>query len=71
MVAALNAPYSAADGVTHTLRLQAVPYGLPNAMLEIRNDLIATPAAEAAMVDTLAPLLAAAVATLRLPEQVA
>ena len=60
--AQLNAPYSAADDVTHTLRLHATPYGLANAMLEIRNDLIASPEAEAAMADTLAPLLAAAVA---------
>ncbi len=54
---ALNAPYSAEDDVTHTLRVQATPYGLPNAMLEIRNDLIATPAAEMAMADQLAPVL--------------
>ncbi len=53
----LNAPYSAADDVTHTLRVQATPYGLPNAMLEIRNDLIATAAAEDAMADLLAPVL--------------
>ncbi len=57
---AMNEPYSARDDVTHTLRLQATPYALPNAMLEVRNDLIATPAAEAAMADTLAPVLAAA-----------
>lgn len=56
----LNEPYSAADDVTHTLRLHATPYGLTNAMLEIRNDLIATPEAEQAMADTLAPVLAAA-----------
>jgi predicted N-formylglutamate amidohydrolase len=55
--AALNAPYSAADGVTHTLRVQATPYGLPNAMLEIRNDLIADAAAAAAMADQLAPVI--------------
>jgi predicted N-formylglutamate amidohydrolase len=55
--AELNSPYSAADDVTHTLRLHATPYGLPNAMLEIRNDLIATPAAEIAMADQLAPVL--------------
>lgn len=60
----INAPYSAADGVTHTLRLHAVPYGLPNVMLEIRNDLIATPDAEEAMADTLAPILSAALAAL-------
>lgn len=58
----LNAPYAAADGVTHTLRLQASPYGLLNVMLEIRNDLIATQAAEAAMAERLAPVLARAVA---------
>lgn len=53
----LNSPYSAADDVTHTLRLQATPYGLPNAMLEIRNDLIATPEAGHRMADLLAPVL--------------
>lgn len=53
----LNAPYSAADDVTHTLRLQATPYGLPNAMLEIRNDLIADPGSENAMADLLAPVI--------------
>ncbi|MCF8511225.1 MAG: N-formylglutamate amidohydrolase [Rhodobacteraceae bacterium] len=58
--AQLNEPYSAADDVTHTLRLHATPYGLPNAMLELRNDLIADSAAEAAMADSLAPVLAAA-----------
>jgi predicted N-formylglutamate amidohydrolase len=55
--AQVNAPYSAADDVTHTLRLHATPYGLPNAMLEIRNDLIATPEAQQAMADQLAPVL--------------
>lgn len=58
----LNAPYSAADDVTHTLRLQATPYGLPNAMLEVRNDLIATPEAEDRMAAQLAPAIAAALA---------
>ena len=60
---ALNAPYSAADGVTHTLRLQANPYGLMNVMLEIRNDLIATPDAAAAFADGLATCLQDAVAS--------
>lgn len=64
LIAALNAPYCAADGVTHLLRRHAVPFGLPHAMLEIRNDLIATPAAEAAMADLLAPVLAQALAQL-------
>jgi predicted N-formylglutamate amidohydrolase len=55
--AELNAPYSAADDVTHSLRMLATPYGLPNAMLEIRNDLIASPEAEEAMAEALAPVL--------------
>ncbi|MFN7224551.1 MAG: N-formylglutamate amidohydrolase [Paracoccaceae bacterium] len=53
----LNQPYSAVDGVTHTLRLHAMPYGLVNAMLEIRNDLIATPDQVSAMADRLGPVL--------------
>ena len=55
--AEINQPYSAADDVTHTLRLHATPYGLPNAMLELRNDLIATDAACEAMAETLAPVI--------------
>ena len=57
LVAELNQPYSAADDVTHTLRVAATPYGLPNAMLEVRNDLIASAAAEQVMADALAPVL--------------
>lgn len=60
LVARLNEPYSAADDVTHTLRLHATPYGLANAMLEVRNDLIATAQAETAMADRLVPVLTAA-----------
>lgn len=36
-----NEPYGPEDGVCHTLNLHAAPRGLPYAMLEIRNDLIA------------------------------
>ena len=53
----LNAPYSAADQVTHSLRLHATPYGLPNVMLELRNDLIATPEQVSDMADQLAVVL--------------
>ncbi|MGL6211410.1 MAG: N-formylglutamate amidohydrolase, partial [Paracoccaceae bacterium] len=53
----LNAPYSAADDVTHVLRLHATPYGLLNAMLEVRNDLIADIAAQEAMAERLAPVI--------------
>ena len=65
LVAEINAPYSAADDVTHTLRLHATPYGLQNAMLEIRNDLIADSAAETAMADLLAPVLTGALARMQ------
>ncbi|PKP85465.1 MAG: N-formylglutamate amidohydrolase [Alphaproteobacteria bacterium HGW-Alphaproteobacteria-2] len=57
---ARNAPYGPEDGVTHTLRDQALPRGLLNVMLEIRNDLIATPAAQAEMAAALAAHLAPA-----------
>ncbi len=38
----LNEPYSARDGVMHTANLHAASRGLPNIMIEVRNDLIAT-----------------------------
>lgn len=44
-----NAPYGPSDGVTHTLREHALPHRAPNVMLEIRNDLIATPEQQADM----------------------
>lgn len=64
LACALNEPYSAADGVTHTLRLQATPYALANAMLEIRNDLIATPEQVEEMADSLSAVLQHALTTL-------
>ena len=54
LVVRRNAPYGPADGVTHTLATHAVPRGLPNAMLEIRNDLIATAEDQRAMAARLA-----------------
>ena len=36
----LNQPYSASDGVTHTLAKHANPRGLRNVMIEVRNDLL-------------------------------
>lgn len=44
-----NEPYGPWDGVTHTLAAHAVPRGLLNVMIEIRNDLIASPHAQRAM----------------------
>lgn len=39
-VALRNAPYGPQDGVTHTLMKHAIPRGLLNLMIEIRNDLV-------------------------------
>ncbi|WP_386736621.1 N-formylglutamate amidohydrolase [Lutimaribacter marinistellae] len=54
---ALNEPYSAADGVTHTLREHAIPRGLPNVMVEIRNDLLADAQGVNRMAGLLTPML--------------
>jgi len=56
-----NEPYGPEDGVTHTLREHALPHGLLNVMIEVRNDLIATPADQDAMAGRLASWLTAAV----------
>ena len=37
-----NQPYGPDDGVTHTLKLHGINNGLPNVMIEVRNDLIST-----------------------------
>lgn len=54
-VVRLNEPYSAADGVAHTLDARALPSGLLNVMIEIRNDLIQTPEQQEAIADRLVP----------------
>jgi predicted N-formylglutamate amidohydrolase len=60
---ARNAPYGPEDGVTHTLRLHGLANGLPNVMLELRNDLLrSAPAREeiaAELLRLLRPALAA------------
>ncbi|MGR3370523.1 MAG: N-formylglutamate amidohydrolase [Sagittula sp.] len=58
--AALNVPYSAADGVTHTLRLHG--RGRQNVMIEIRNDLIADEGTAQAMGGALAAVCIASIA---------
>ncbi|MFA3915826.1 N-formylglutamate amidohydrolase [Ruegeria hyattellae] len=55
---ALNEPYSARDGVTHTLREHAVSRGLHNVMLEVRNDLVDTPQGVNRIAGLLSPMLA-------------
>jgi predicted N-formylglutamate amidohydrolase len=52
-----NEPYGPQDGVTHTLVLHALPRGLENVMLEVRNDLIPDEPGQHRMAERLAPLL--------------
>ncbi|AXT25301.1 N-formylglutamate amidohydrolase [Ruegeria sp. AD91A] len=54
---ALNEPYSATDGVTHTLREHAIRRGLPNVMIEVRNDLIDSPKGVNRIAGLLMPIL--------------
>lgn len=55
--AALNEPYSAADGVTHTLHEHGTRRGLASVMIEVRNDLIDTGRGVNRIAGMLAPLL--------------
>lgn len=49
-----NEPYGPQDGVTHTLVLHALPRGLRNVMIEVRNELIAGAEGQRAMAALLA-----------------
>jgi len=53
-----NDPYGPEDGVTHTLKLHALPNGLLNVMIEVRNDLIATAEQQKSVGKMLAELIA-------------
>lgn len=61
---ALNEPYSARDGVTHTLREHGTENGLQNVMIEIRNDLIDSAQGVRRIAKLLAPMLRDTVAEL-------
>ena len=52
-----NTPYGPEDGVTHTLKLHGLANGLPNVMIEVRNDLIADDGSQRVMADYLTGLL--------------
>lgn len=62
MKAAVNAPYSASDGVTYSLQKHGETRGLQSVMVEVRNDLIDTGAKAHSVADHLAETLAAAMA---------
>lgn len=55
-----NQPYGPADGVTHTLQVHALPRGLENVMIEVRNDLVRDDASQRAIAAMLARWMVAA-----------
>lgn len=59
-----NDPYGPEDGVTHSLRLHGLARGLPNVMIEVRNDLLAKAPDRARVADELLSLLRPALAAL-------
>ena len=61
---ARNEPYGPADGVTHTLKLHGLANGLPNVMIELRNDLIADDSTQGVAADFLTGLLHASMPAL-------
>ena len=52
-----NEPYGPEDGVTHTLKEHGLSNGLPNVMIEVRNDLIQDEAGQGVVADYLTGLL--------------
>lgn len=62
-----NQPYGPEDGVTHTLKLHALPNGLLNVMIEIRNDLIANEADQLKVANELSDMITNALSNLQVP----
>lgn len=60
-----NDPYGPEHGVTHSLRIYALPNKLPNVMLEVRNDLLADEDKAAQIADVLEAAIAQGIAELR------
>lgn len=67
MRAALNQPYGPEDGVTHTLVQHALPRGMPNLMVEVRNDLLVGAAAVDGIASQLAAMLRDATGSIGMP----
>ncbi len=61
-----NEPYGPADGVTHTLIEHGLKNGLPNVMIEIRNDLVKNEIGQKVMADYLTGLLGESLVALSL-----
>ena len=60
-----NLPYGPDDGVTHTLKLHALPNGLLNVMIEIRSDLIATEVSQKQVAAELSDMITSSINTLQ------
>ncbi len=65
-----NKPYGPENGVTHTLKQHAIRGGHLNVMLEVRNDLIATPNQQKAMADVISGWLVEAFSRTQMPGNV-
>jgi len=59
-----NKPYGPEDGVTHSLKIHGIAQGLPNVMIEFRNDLVADDAGVEAMARDLMTMIGPALAAL-------
>ncbi|MEP0521239.1 MAG: N-formylglutamate amidohydrolase [Hyphomicrobiales bacterium] len=70
MVTRRNEPYGPEDGVAHTMRLHAIPNGILNVMLEIRNDLVATPEQQTRVAEEIDTILRAALSMLNAPTKI-
>lgn len=65
-----NEPYGPEDGVTHTLKKHGIDRGIPNVMIEIRNDLVGSAKGQQAMAEWLLPHLRVATEKLfSIPDQ--
>lgn len=61
-----NQPYGPDDGVTHSLQIHGLAHDLPNVMIEVRNDLLATPDQVATIAEEIHSLLGPALSGLGL-----
>lgn len=62
-----NEPYGPVDGVTHTLQRHALPRGLLNVMIEIRNDVIRQPSEQTEMARVFSDVIRDAISSCTVP----
>lgn len=64
-----NQPYGPEHGVTHSLQIHGLAHGLPNVMVEVRNDLLTTPGNIADIAKELTAMIAPALHYLGLHDE--